>query len=187
MSKCSFCLNECDGSLWKEYIRCDYCKKLQKLCKKDNGIYYHIKTQTYFYGVDINLNIDINNSDDKRLLVLDFHNVCDLFKPDDLYKVLENVSIPIIILSHVGTTTQTRINAHHEILEYKYDSWFCFKKKNNANPGTKGHFMSMLKTKGFLPILLDDSQDNIDSALSADCKAHLILDIQNVKDVIQNL
>jgi len=186
---CSFCRLE-GGEIWEKvkegqptvtYNRCSTCKTISKKCKKGKSMYYSIEQTVYVPGDKIDLNLNSKVSSDPRLLVLDYHNVTDLFNPEELTEILKNLKIPVIILSYVGSTTITRINTHAEVLDYKLPGWLCFQKKETADPGSKGHFLGILKEQGFRPILFDDSEDNIMSALAADCDARLITSRDDVK------
>lgn len=191
---CSFCLNKKKElkDFRGEYLICNICEQIYQLSRTDDSVYYHVATKQYFKGNDFTLDLGnysdtIKETGDNRILILDFHKVCDLYKPEDLKDLLNRVSIPIFILSYVGPTSKIRILTHQNILKYDYDSIFCFVKNKKALPGTKGHFMLMLKQQGYEPILLDDSPENIKSAKSANCSGHLIKSTDDMKTVIREL
>ena len=190
---CSFCLNERKVKDFRdEYLICNICEQIYQLSRIDDSVYYHVATKQYFKGNDFTLDLGsyndtIKETGDNRILILDFHKVCDLYKPEDLKDLLNRVSIPIFILSYVGPTSKIRILTHQNILKYDYDSIFCFVKNKKALPGTKGHFMLMLKQQGYEPILLDDSPENIKSAKSANCSGHLIKSTDDIDNVIREL
>jgi hypothetical protein len=73
------------------------------------------------------------------------------------------IGIKIVILSYVGALTPTRIDAQELIPKYNANYHFlCFKKKQNASVGTKGHFMRCMGVEH--AVLLDDSDINCKSA-----------------------
>lgn len=189
---CSFCLNERKVKDFRdEYLICNICEQIYQLSRTDDSVYYHVATKQYFKGNDFTLDLGnnsntIKNPGDNRILILDFHKVCDLYEPEGLKDLLEGVSIPIFILSYVGPTSKIRILTHQNILEYDYDSIFCFVKNKKALPGTKGHFMLKLKQQGYEPILLDDSPENIKSAIDAKCTGHIIKRKKDMETVINS-
>lgn len=157
MPTCSFCRIS-EGVPWKEFSLCNTCKKLSKKISKSEGIYYDVLNTKYITGDEIP---GFSNA-----TILDLHGVADLLTPEELPKG------NIIILSYVGTTTQTRITAHNDIMLFKdtiEGGYLCFRKEPTLHTGNKGHFiMKMCNNGGSCKLFVDDSEDNCSSVLHAE-------------------
>jgi hypothetical protein len=99
-----------------------------------------------------------------NLLFMDFHNVVDLFKPEEYNKEVAFKSNPCII-SYVGLKSETRISAAKDIKKYNADHRFlCFVKDSNPKFGTKGGLAAVLNKlpgfKGNLMLVDDDRRKN---------------------------
>jgi hypothetical protein len=156
-TSCTFCKTS-EGEPWKEFIVCNTCKKVSKKASKGEGVYFDVFNSKYITGDDIPGFSDVT--------ILDLHGVADLLTPEEMPEG------NIIILSYVGSTTNTRITAHDDIMSRKdtiKGGYLCFKKGPTLHTGNKGHFiMKMCNNGGNCTLFVDDSEENCASVLHSE-------------------
>lgn len=170
---CEFCLNDTETSVWKssrgrEWNRCTPCAQVSKKCKKGAGIYYSVGDSCYLTGEELAAHYA---DEAERHVLLDLHGVTDLFTPEEFKEIMSVVpeGTVVKILSFVGSTTQTRVDAHHQILEYGVPGYLCFARKDTAGAGSKGGFIVATGVADAL-VFADDSEDHVASAKDAGAK-----------------
>lgn len=190
---CDFCPGAIDVQQKLKYKACRDCRMVQKLASKNCGVYYDAKHGKYVSGDNIHERYHGQESDvQSSFLVLDLHNVVDLLTPNEL----ADATAPlrqfnnIIILSFVGTTTETRIQAQKDMVLYRelipdLDTYLCFKRGDAPAPGNKGHFIAMMQPASSIHFL-DDHEDHIKAGLAAGATVHHVPDGTKAK-VIETL
>ncbi len=145
--------------------------------RKDRNRYYDLESGKY---------VDEYKWDGEGVpKVFDFHKTVNLFTAEEWNKMISEVYYPIILLSFVGFGSGTRAKVEVEMPTYNASKRFlCFVKKDDARPGTKGHFMSCLVDDPSKLILVDDMIKNCNSARAAGCQAIQVFDPE---DVIKSL
>ena len=145
---------------------CRTCTQLSKKCSKGEGLYYHVLNRQYVAGDQPDLSVG-------KLLVLDLHNVTDQVPPAELDAVLAETKVDkVVVLSFVGTTTDTRVEADTQIREIvaaikskPIDGYLCFKRGDHVRPGNKGGFIAASGASQVY--FLDDSSDHIAAGTAA--------------------
>lgn len=141
---------------------CDQCRRLSKTCRKGTGIFYNVKTKSYVDGDSL-----IESS---PCIIFDLHGVADLFTVDEFSNLIKPIlNRKVYILSYVGSTTNTRLEACEWLekllqISPNVKPYLCFYRKNVMATGNKGGFISMLSCPNV--IFLDDSEDHFMSAAS---------------------
>lgn len=116
----------------------------------------------------------------ESVLVLDLHNVCDRFTPQELAGLVRpflEEGWQVTILSYVGSTTTTRIGAQDFALSlYKLvpdiDAYLCFRRGSLVEASNKGGFIKALGAPEVH--FFDDSDDHIESGTHAGASSYLV-------------
>lgn len=162
---CQFCHSVDDVQQKPKFTACRACLTLQKRMKRDTGLFYDVMGRRYMTGADIRTEF----SKDKRLLVLDLHGVTDLLSKAefaDMVTRVEAAGFRVILLSYVGTTTQTRIDAQTDMLAYMAHAanvcaFTCFHRGDTVELSNKGHFVQMLMDPETTVHFFDDGLDHV--------------------------
>jgi hypothetical protein len=170
----------------KDSVMCDACQnkfnqekmivfqtedvKLCSFCANAKNKIYDIDKNEYYTPTQV-LELFKNYkklgkpvSASNNLLFMDFHNVVDLFTPDEYNNAVAFKSNPCII-SYVGLKSETRISAAKDIKKYNADYRFlCFVKDSKPKFGTKGGLAAVLNDlpgfEGNLMLVDDDRRKN---------------------------
>lgn len=168
MSVCSFCSSTDRVHVKENYNACYSCRSVSKKCKKNTGLYFDIKTNTYIEGSEL-------GGVGGRAVIFDLHNVADSMTPNQFCKLVTPLTETffVCILSYVGSTTETRKDATRYINELmmlvpKLKGYLCFRRDDRASPGSKGGFISCLSSSEVH--FFDDSYDHVQSARAAKAK-----------------
>jgi hypothetical protein len=173
---CSFCQSRLDVLPKGQYQACKACRQVSKRCKKETGLYYNVESKNYVHGDTLRP----RNVPEGRAVVFDLHNVADQFDPEDFVKLIRPLVDKyewVAVLSFVGSTTKTRLDADAQIKKMMYllpeiKGYLCFARKEAADAGTKGGFIRALNVAECW--FYDDSSDHIASATAAGAHATLI-------------
>ena len=166
-----------------KFAACRVCLKVQKQLKHDSGIYFDVLARAYRTGDEVRAQFPTLNC---RKLVLDLHGVTDLLSVPDFAQLTSSALAAgvdhVVLLSYVGTTTQTRIEAQAAMEQYVREvtagnqllvsAFVCFHRGGTVEPSNKGHFVQMLHAPSVL--FFDDSTDHVSAAQSAGADAHLV-------------
>lgn len=173
MPACDFCAATERVKVGDRWTACHACRSASKNAKKGTGLYYDAIERTYCEGKDLR----VEAAGD--VLVLDLHNVTDMFSPEQFRELVAPL-IPryhVVLLSYVGTTTRTRIDAEAQMREFHaalpmIDGYLCFRRGDTVAPGNKGHFISLVRAGKVT--FLDDGADHIASGKAAGARCFLI-------------
>lgn len=174
---CQFCHSTDDVQQKTKFVACRRCLTLQKHMKRDTGLFYDVMNRRYMSGIDVQADF----ADCNKLLVLDLHGVTDLLsKPvfAEMAAKMDARDIRIILLSYVGTTTQTRTDAQLDMIEYilqlpcNVRAFTCFHRGEKVELSNKGHFVQMLLKPDATIHFFDDSLDHVSAARAAGVTAH---------------
>lgn len=150
MELCSFC------SQPSEKIPCQRCKRLGKEKSKADSVFFDVDNCKYVNAQELHFA-------SAPWLVVDLHKTADLLTVQEFNNAVKGRNVKLLMLSYVGTTTQTRLHAQEQLRSMDADRRFlCFRKDDQRLVGTKGHFM---EAAGFAPgtVLLDDGMVNINA------------------------
>lgn len=180
--KCLYCKN------WEQpkkeqsiSEKCTPCKQVSKKCKKGSGLYYQIALKQKEGGVYLSGDelAETTLSSNKECIVFDYHNVTDLFTPEEFVQLVKPFidNYKIFILSYVGSTSKTRIEADEDIRKImislpKLQGFLCFRRGDTSQPGNKGGFIKSLKSKN--TTFFDDSEDHISAGKDALASSFLV-------------
>jgi len=184
--KCEFCKSGENVQELARWTVCQPCKQVSKKCRKGSGLYYQIADPTAGVGaagvyVTGDQLPDVAKSRGRDALVFDLHNVADRFKPN-LNEFAELVapfvgSYSLHVLSFVGSTTPTRVEADADIqammaLVPELQGWLCFRRSEAVEPGNKGGFIRALGATSVC--FFDDSEDHVESGKAAGADSVLV-------------
>lgn len=169
---CSFC--QCRDKVnpisngW--FAACWQCRSVSKKSKKE-PLFYNILEGKY---------VDAPTPRAPRALVLDLHNVCDRFEPKEMAELAAPLAAKgwhVLVLSYVGSTTNTRLGAQDYAAEMHQhlpalDAYLCFQRGEGVLPSNKGGFIAALGAAETQ--FLDDGEDHIASGKAAGAVAHLV-------------
>ena len=176
--QCEFCKSGVDVTEGERWTICRLCKQVSKKCKKGSGQYYRIAdgaadAGTYLSGDEL---ADAGAAVGRKALVFDYHNVVDRFTPEEFAELTKPfvASHALFVLSYVGSTTWTRVEADADIrarmvLVPGLQGYLCFRRSKTVEPGNKGGFIRALGAANVW--FFDDSPDHVESgkAAGADC------------------
>jgi hypothetical protein len=163
---------------------------MSKKCKLEEGTYYSVNDGVYVSGSELN----IASTGSKRV-VLDLHGVTDLFTTNEFIGLMSKKpdDCNVTILSYVGTTTSTRIAAHHQILELAEGTgvkgYLCFARSDEPKPGNKGGFVGAMCNVSDITFA-DDSEDHVEAVSKTGANAVHIdpgIHLQRRKQMIVDL
>lgn len=171
MSVCSFCSSTDRVHVKENYNACYSCRCVSKKCKKNTGLYFDIKSNTYVEGSELSA------IQENRAVIFDLHNVADCMPANQFARLVNPLTEAydfVGILSFVGSTTETRKDATRYINELmmwvpKLRGYLCFRRDDRASPGSKGGFITCLSSSEVH--FFDDSYDHVQSARAAKANA----------------
>lgn len=181
---CEFCKSGENVEELERWTVCRSCKQVSKKCKKGSGLYYRIADPragvgapgVYVTGDQLP---DVANSVSHDALVFDFHNVADRFTPKEFAELVAPFvgSHSLHVLSYVGSTTSTRVEADADIqarmaLVPELQGWLCFYRSEAAKAGNKGGFIRALGATSVC--FFDDSKDHVQSGKDAGADSVLV-------------
>lgn len=181
---CEFCKSKEYVEELERWTVCRSCKQVSKKCRKGSGLYYRIADPgagegvagVYVTGDDLS---DLAKSVGRPALVFDLHNVVDRFTPEEFAELVAPFvkSHSLHVLSYVGSTTSTRVDADADIqarmaLVPELQGWLCFRRSESVEPGNKGGFIRALGASSVC--FFDDSSDHVASGLAAGADSVLV-------------
>ena len=179
---CQFCGSQTDVQQKSKFAACRVCLKVQKRLKHDSGVYFDVLARAYRTGDEVRAQFATPTC---RRLVLDLHGVTDLLSMPDFAQLTDSALAAgvdhVVLLSYVGTTTQTRIEAQTAMEQYVREvghqplvsAFVCFHRGDTVEPSNKGHFVQMLHAPSVL--FFDDSTDHVSAAQNAGADAHHVM------------
>jgi len=182
--KCEFCKSGENVQEQERWTVCQNCKQVSKKCRKGSGLYYQIADPVAGVGaagvyVTGDQLPDVAKSMGRRALVFDFHNVADRFRPEEFADLVAPFvgSYSLYVLSYVGSTTPTRVEADADIrammaLVPELRGWLCFRRSEAVEPGNKGGFIRALGATSVC--FFDDSEDHVKSGKAAGADSVLV-------------
>lgn len=169
---CTFCGSNEKVVPCKQWEACHACRGVSKKCKKGSGVYYNVVSHEYQSEVPM---VSGNAA------VFDLHNVVDRYEPKEFVDRIASkylvANYTVYVLSYVGSTTNTRLEAQEYMEEIQQhcehiNCYLCFHRDDKATPGSKGGFITQLNAESV--VFFDDGDDHVRSAEAAGAKAILI-------------
>lgn len=171
---CDFCPETQGVEQKKKYKACHTCRTASKKAGQGSGLFYDSINKQYVDGDALPAVVVA------RALVLDLHNVTDLLSvPEFIEHVgpLKDKYDHVVLLSYVGTTTDTRTGAETQMREFHeglpwIHGYLCFKRGAAVATGNKGDFIGRLQA--IHVDFLDDHEDHIAAGRESGAVSHLI-------------